>query len=153
MLPYRSNDICIIKSIETNRSKRGWPTRRYCSDIPISQQRKLRFFFSFNRSHAKEREGKFEKERKEGEKKPCFPVREIIFFSTLPWKHVFVFEQQIDRLVFPLYAPTPSPPIHKSIPVSSLVARDNWARLPVGTDWYDRDTPIANPICVSLITP
>lgn len=137
MLPYRSNDICIIKSIETNRSKRGWPTRRYCSDIPISQQRKLRFFFSFNRSHAKEREGKFEKERKEGEKKPCFPVREIIFFSTLPWKHVFVFEQQIDRLVFPLYAPTPSPPPYTK---ASLFLLSSHEIIGPGCPWEQIDT-------------
>lgn len=43
MLPYRSNDICIIKSIETNRSKRrlAYKLFRY----PISRQRNVKILF------------------------------------------------------------------------------------------------------------
>lgn len=76
-------------------------------------------------------------------------VREIIFFSSR-WKHIFG-ERTTDRSTcFPtLYIWWYTKALASCIFSRVTVTRDNWAREQIDTG----DTPIANPICVSLITP
>lgn len=144
MLPYRSNDICIIKSIETNRSKRrlAYKLFRY----PISRQRSVKILFLVLIVCARRNCENSKKRERKGKRNLVF-LFEKSYFSPLYHESTYSNNRSID--LFSHFVQPP--PIHKSIPVSSLVARDNWARLPMGTDWYDGDTPIANPICVSLI--
>lgn len=135
MLPYRSNDICIIKSIETNRSKRGWPTKRYCSDIPISQQRKLRFFFSFNRSHAKERENSKKRERK-GKRNLVF-LFEKSYFSPLYHESTYSFSNNRSIDLFSHFMHQPPPPPYTK---ASLFLLSSHEIIGPGCPWEQIDT-------------